>query len=104
MNIQPHPYHTPSIVKLGASRQIAIPKRLWHDLGLRSGEYMEIKKQGKELVLKPKTLVDKELEAGLAQSLKEYREGRAHGPFETVDALFAFLDGKKTKQKRSHKS
>jgi|SRR3989344_3112111 len=95
MNIQSHyTQDSSAIVKLGMSRQIAIPKRFWSELKLRSGEYMQIEKQGKRLMLTPKTLVDKDLEAGLAQSFKDFKEGRAHGPFSTVDEMFNFLDRK----------
>ena len=95
----------PTVVKLGVSRQVVIPKRIWHALKLRPGEYMQVQQHGAGLVLTPKTLVDKELEAGLTQSLKEFREGRAHGPFGTVDAMFDFLDRKRKKiRTSSHKA
>jgi len=67
-----------NVVKLGASRQIAIPLELWRELKLKPGEYMEVKKRGKGLVLRPKTLVDK-----------------VYGPFKTVDEMFDVLDRKK---------
>ena len=79
MNIQTqHAHDISAIVRLGASRQVAIPKRIWHALNLKSGEYMEIKRQGKALILSPKKLVDK-----------------FYGPFTTVDDMFDVLDRKK---------
>jgi|SRR3989338_1702680 len=93
MNIQSHyTQNSSAIVKLGMSRQIAIPKRFWSELKLRSGEYMQIKPQGQSLVLTPKTLVDKNLEEGLAQSFKDFEEGRSYGPFETAEEAIAFLN------------
>src|SRR3989338_11379730 len=92
MNIQSHyTQNSSAIVKLGMSRQIAIPKRFWSELKLRSGEYMQIKPQGQSLVLTPKILVDKDLEVDLAQSLKDLKEGRFYGPFETAEEMIKSL-------------
>lgn len=50
-------------VKIGVSRQIVIPKRLFDQLGLVPGDYLEVTPQGRGLVMIPKTLVDKPLES-----------------------------------------
>src|SRR3989338_3404521 len=92
MKIQTGQDHSSSsIVKLGTSRQVAIPKRLWRELKLRSGEYVEVKKRGKDLVLTPKIFVDKDLEADLAQSFKDFKEGRAYVPFDTAEEMIKSL-------------
>ena len=84
MNIQ-------NFVKIGASRQVAIPIKLWRELKLKPGEYMEIKKQGTGLALQPKTFIDKDLEDSLTQSFKDFEEGRSYGPFSTAEELIKSL-------------
>ena len=46
-------------VKIGASRQVVIPKRAYAALGLAVGDYLEVVVHGDSLVMTPKTLVDK---------------------------------------------
>jgi AbrB family looped-hinge helix DNA binding protein len=46
-------------VKIGASRQVVIPKRLYDELGLAPGDYLEVELSRGKLTFTPKTLVDK---------------------------------------------
>jgi AbrB family looped-hinge helix DNA binding protein len=46
-------------VKIGANRQIIIPKKAFSALGLAAGDYLEVVVQDDTLVMVPKTLVDK---------------------------------------------
>jgi AbrB family looped-hinge helix DNA binding protein len=91
-----------SAVKLGVSRQIAIPKRLHDELGLKAGDYLEIERQGSRLVLTPKMLVAKEVEARLAESFEDFAEGRSHGPFSSAEEMVASLHAK-VKSRRARK-
>jgi AbrB family looped-hinge helix DNA binding protein len=81
-------------VKLGASRQIVIPKKLYDELGLEAGDYLEVELyEGGKLLVTPKALVDRHPEIGkrLAKAEEDVRAGRVKGPFksarETVEAL-----------------
>jgi AbrB family looped-hinge helix DNA binding protein len=47
-------------VKIGASRQVVIPKRMYDELGLDPGDYLEVELHDGKLTLTPKTLVDKQ--------------------------------------------
>jgi len=47
-------------VKIGASRQIIIPKKAYAALGLAAGDYLEVVVMADTLVMTPKTLVDKD--------------------------------------------
>ncbi len=49
-------------VKVGVSRQIVIPKRLFDHIGLAPGDYLEVTLLGGSLIMTPKTLVDKRLD------------------------------------------
>lgn len=83
-------------VKLGTSRQVAIPKKIHDQLRLHPGDYLEIEVQRGKLILTPKTLIDKRLEEGL----EDIRKGRVHGPFGSVDAMMASLRGKRPSKRR----
>ena len=69
-----------SAVKIGASRQVAIPKKLHDQLGLTPGDYLEIELRGGKLILTPKQLIDKRLE----EAEDDVRRGRILGPFGTA--------------------
>jgi AbrB family looped-hinge helix DNA binding protein len=74
------------LAKVGTSRQLAIPKKVYDALDLNTGDYMEIVVQNNHLVLTPKTLIDKDT----LQGLKEIREGKGIGPFSNAkDAIKA---------------
>jgi len=100
MNTQIHNF-TSQVVKIGFSRQIIIPKRLYDEFRLRPGNYLEVQRSGARIILQPKQLVNWELEADLAESREDARMGRVYGPFSTAKKLVASLnkEGKKLKKK-----
>ena len=48
------------LVKVGTRYQISIPKTLAEELALKPGDYVEVDRQGKKLVLIPKVVIDRE--------------------------------------------
>lgn len=48
------------IGKLGRRRQVVIPKSICDDLGLREGDFVEVKRTRSGIVVRPKRLVDPE--------------------------------------------
>ena len=74
-------------VKIGVTRQIAIPKKLYEKLGLVPGDYLDVELEDDRLVLTPKMLVEKRL----AEGLKDIKEGRVVGPFKTSRAAIRAL-------------
>lgn len=77
------------IIKVGASRQVAIPKKIYDELELSPGDYMEISVQNNNLVLTPKVFIEKRL----AEGLKDIKEGRTVGPFDNAkDAIKSLHD------------
>jgi AbrB family looped-hinge helix DNA binding protein len=46
-------------VKIGASRQVIIPKKVYEQLGLATGDYLDVTVHDGGLLMSPKTLVDK---------------------------------------------
>lgn len=87
------------VVKLGASRQIVIPKRICDALGLISGSYFEVQiHKARQLLITPKELVDKhpEIDRRLAEAEDDVRAGRVSGPFDTAEEAIAYLQSAKT--------
>lgn len=74
-------------VKIGVSRQVAIPKKIYDDLGLEPGDYLSVQKESGGVFFKPQTLLDKRL----AESIEDYRHGRYYGPFNSAKEMVAHL-------------
>jgi len=87
------------IVKLGASRQVVIPKKIHDQLKLEPGDYLDVELQAGKVVFTPKTLVDKRIEEGL----EDIRKGRVHGPFDTAQDMVRSLRGQAKKAPGSKK-
>ncbi len=49
-----------AISKLGQRRQVVIPKAIWEDLALEVGDFVEVERVERTVVIKPKKLVDAE--------------------------------------------
>lgn len=75
------------VVKLGASRQVVIPKKLHDQLGLSPGDYLEVEVHDGKVIFTPKALVDKRLEEGL----EDLRQGRVYGPFSSTQEMLRSL-------------
>ncbi len=67
-------------VRVGASGEVVIPKKLQGRLGLVPGDYLEIEVRDSQLILTPKTALEKRL----AQGLEDIKKGRVLGPFKTA--------------------
>ncbi len=79
-----------SVVKVGASRQVIIPKKIHERLRLEPGDYLEVVLEDDKVVLTPKTLVEKRL----AEALDDVRHGRVHGPFRSANQMIRSLRGR----------
>ena len=83
-------------VKIGVSRQIVIPKKVYDQLRLTPGDYLEVELDGDKLVLTPKELVEKRLTEGL----EDIKRGRVHGPFSSAKDAVRTLRGSRRRGKR----
>lgn len=94
MKLQAKSNRHSAIVKIGLSRQVAIPKKLHDKLGLSPGDYLRVELEGDRLVLTPQALIERRL----AESLDDIRKGRVRGPFRSVPELVQSLrSAKKSK-------
>ena len=83
------------IGKLGQRRQVVIPKDICENLGLETGDVVEIVQDGGRVVIKPKQVVDPD-DALSSQDQEAIRQGIAdleRGDFITLDELEHELDG-----------
>lgn len=74
-----------SLVKVKNKFQVTIPSEIRNKVKIEVGDILEATVQNKNIVLKPKVVVDREsLEAAIAEGLEDYEEGRVFGPFKSV--------------------
>ncbi|MGH7406544.1 MAG: AbrB/MazE/SpoVT family DNA-binding domain-containing protein, partial [Candidatus Methylomirabilales bacterium] len=91
-------------VKVGARRQVVIPKKIHDKLGLAPGDYLEVEVERGKMVMTPKTLVDKQLEKCLAEGLEDFRAGRSHGPFDSAKEAVRYLHTEAKRRKKAKAS
>ena len=83
------------VVKVGRSRQVVIPKRIWDALELNAGDFFEVEEQEGRIVFIPKRLVDveelifwsKKSQEGLKEALQDVRKGRVSTYKSAEDAI-----------------
>lgn len=80
--------NAPVMVKVGASRQVAIPKKIYDHLDLKTGDYLEVVVKNDKLVLTPKAFIERRL----AEGLRDLKEGRTLGPFTNIDDAIRALE------------
>lgn len=90
----------PLLARIGASRQVAIPKKLHDELGLAAGDIVEVERKGNQIVLTPKDIVEK----GIAEGLEDLKKGRVFGPFTSVKDMLKSLHGTENPQKKSKRA
>ena len=70
-------------VKIRTNRQVTVPKVIFDDLGLKEGDYVDVSRQGGDIVIRPKRLVDlddtlsPEEEKLVEQGFRELRQGKS---------------------------
>ncbi len=86
-----------ALVKIKDKYQVTLPAALRGEAGLEIGDLLEVKNEGKKITLTPKSLVDRDIEI----SLRQYREGKSYGPFNSAKELIQSLhrEVKKFKKK-----
>jgi AbrB family looped-hinge helix DNA binding protein len=67
--------------------QVVIPRTVRKKIGLNVGDLLEAAVERGKITFTPKSVVDR----GIRESLTDFKEGRAYGPFETREDLVASL-------------
>jgi AbrB family looped-hinge helix DNA binding protein len=70
--------------KVGPKYQVTIPRAVREALRLEAGDLLEVRVAGREVMLKPKILVDRdpELEEALTEAEADIKAGRVYGPYD----------------------
>ena len=77
--------------KVGHKYQIVIPKSIRDAAGLCIGDYVEARLTRDGILLRPKVLVDRDLDDALKEALADVKAGRMSKPFKSARALVRSL-------------
>ena len=96
-----------SIVKVQRKGQMTIPSDVRSAVGLADGDLVDVKAAGGKIILTPRLAIDRSeyssaqdeytaaqrriIDRGIAKSLKEYRQGKFSGPFDTAEEFITDL-------------
>ncbi len=90
-----------SIVRVGPRGQITIPSDLRRETNISPGSFLEAEVRHNVIVLKPVQVVDtvsaEEVEAAIAEGLKDHRAGRVSGPYKNMAEFKASRRKQKTR-------
>ena len=83
----------PTVMKISPQGQIRIPEKIMKALGITKGDYVEVDVDKKQIVLKPRKLIDpsqgwywtKEWQKMEARVDDEIKEGRVSPEFKTAE-------------------
>ena len=98
-----------SIVTVKNKFQVVIPQNVRAQIGVHVGDVFEARAERGKIVFQPKAIVDRDeytpaqrrrIDAQLAKSLAEHKEGKSFGPFRTHQEMIDFLH-EQTKQART---
>jgi len=85
------------LMKVGTNHQIVIPKGVRTKLGVKPGDLVEITLKRRATPVKSKKLAEKDepigpkTRAAIRRGLKDVKEGRFFGPFNSADDLLKDL-------------
>ncbi len=90
---------TPTIMKISPQGQIRIPKKIMITLGIEKGDYVEVDVEERQIVLKPRKLIDpsqgwywtKEWQKMEARVDNEIKEGHVSPKFKTAEEGLKWL-------------
>ena len=90
---------TPTIMKISPQGQIRIPKKIMITLGIEKGDYVEVDVEERQIVLKPRKLIDpsqgwywtKEWQKMEARVDNEIKEGDVSPKFKTAEEGLKWL-------------
>ena len=92
-----------ALVAVKNKYQVVIPEKVREKIRVKVGDLLEARAERGKITFTPKSVVDR----GIAESLADFKEGRAYGPFRTPRELVASLHVETAKlrsKKRSGKT
>ena len=104
-----------TLVKIHRKGQMTLPSLMRKAVGMAEGDFVELSVKQGQIIITPKLIIDRShfpnadgeytpaqrraINKGISQSLKEYKQGKAFGPFETHKAFVASLNKQAAKLK-----
>jgi bifunctional DNA-binding transcriptional regulator/antitoxin component of YhaV-PrlF toxin-antitoxin module len=85
-----------TLVKLHKKGQLTLPIALRRQARIADGDVLDAQIERGRITLTPKSLVDRQI----AESERDYRDGRYYGPFETAEQMIASLQRELKKRVR----
>jgi AbrB family looped-hinge helix DNA binding protein len=76
-----------ALVSVKNKYQVVIPLHVRKKIGIKVGDLLEASVERGSITFTPKSVIDR----AVAESLVDFKEGRAYGPFETAAELVASL-------------
>ena len=76
-----------ALVSVKSKFQVVIPQNVPRRIGLRVGDLLEASIERGKITFMPKAIVDR----GIAESLRDFKQGHSYGPFENPEDLVASL-------------
>jgi AbrB family looped-hinge helix DNA binding protein len=96
-----------STTRIQHKGQVTIPTRVREQAGLSKGDVVEFSYQRGKIVITPKVVIDRSkfpnaddeytpaqrrfIDARLAESEDDFKQGRTYGPFNTADEMIAHM-------------
>ena len=87
------------LVAVKSKFQIVIPQSVREQVGVQVGDLLEARVERGRITFTPKSVVDR----GIAESIADFKAGRAYGPFKTHTELIASLHAEALKLRVSKK-
>jgi AbrB family looped-hinge helix DNA binding protein len=80
------------LAKVKHKGQVAIPAAIREELGLEDGDYVEVKREGRRIVLTPQDHVERHpaIDAAIAEGLEDARAGRLSPKFKSAKEIEAW--------------
>ena len=90
------------VVTVKNKYQVVLPQALREQVGVKVGDLLEAKVERGRITFTPKAPVDR----GIAESLKDFKQGRSYGPFKSHKEFIASLhrEAGKARAKESMRS
>jgi len=80
-----------SLVKVKHKGQVTIPADIREELALAEGDYLEVSREGKKIVLQPKIVLDRDIASKIAKGLADLKAGRVTPAFVRVVDLIKHI-------------
>jgi bifunctional DNA-binding transcriptional regulator/antitoxin component of YhaV-PrlF toxin-antitoxin module len=92
-----------ALVKVKSRYQVTLPNALRRRVGVAVGDLLEAKVEKGKITLGPVAVehADTSLDDYIQEGLKDYREGRCYGPFDSAEAMVASLRANLRKRKKA---